>query len=107
MKILNSLASIEAFIENNNLALLYFSDDMCSVCHDLLPKVEQMLLSYTQIKSARVEISNVLKASGKFSIFTAPTILLFIDGKETIRESRIISLSHLELKIARYYRMLI
>jgi thioredoxin-like negative regulator of GroEL len=107
MKILNSLTSIEDFIENNRLVLLYFSHDMCEVCYDVLPKIEDMLISYPKIKSARVEISKLLQVSGRFSIFTAPTLLLFIDGKETIRESRFISVEQLKDKIGRYYGMLI
>ncbi|WP_207652834.1 thioredoxin family protein [Anaeromicrobium sediminis] len=80
---------------------------MCSVCHDLLPKVEDMLLPYPEIKSARIEMIKLPEASGKSSIFTAPTILLFVDGKEMIRESRFISVRQLEDKIHRYYSILI
>ena len=107
MKTLDSLRLVQEFIKNNKLALLYFSDDMCSVCHDLLPKVENMLLPYPEIKRARIEMIKLPESAGEFSIFTAPTILLFIDGKETIRDSRFISVRQLNDKIERYYDMLI
>ncbi|MFS0578868.1 hypothetical protein [Brevibacillus sp. 179-C9.3 HS] len=40
--------------------------------------------------------------SGEFLVFTAPTILLFADGKEVFRQARFISFDELErvLKIA-------
>lgn len=60
-----------------------------------------MFLSYPEIVSAKIEMSKLPEAVGSFSIFTTPTLLLFIDGKETIRESRFISVVQLEAKIGR------
>ncbi|MDI3477356.1 MAG: hypothetical protein PWQ59_881 [Thermoanaerobacterium sp.] len=41
----------------------------------------------------------VLTFGAKFSIFTVPTVLLFAEGKEVIREARFISMDMLEEKI--------
>ncbi|HAA63947.1 MAG TPA: thioredoxin, partial [Thermoanaerobacter sp.] len=44
-------------------------------------------------------------ASGKFSVFTVPTVIVYVDGKEAIREARFISMDTLEEKISKYYSL--
>ncbi|WP_315122119.1 thioredoxin family protein [uncultured Clostridium sp.] len=107
MTILNSVEEINNFIEENTLALVYFSSDSCSVCHALLPKIEELLESYPKIKMGKVEIDNVTMAAGEFSVFTLPCILMFAESKEIIREARFISIMELEGKIHKYYNLLI
>jgi len=102
MKQLYNIKDIEEFIESNNFCILYFSDELCSVCHDTLPKVEHMLKGYDSVASARIVINSSAEAASHFSVFTAPTILLYIAGKEYIRESRFISVPSLEAQILRY-----
>jgi len=46
------------------------------------------------------------EAAGQLSVFTVPGILLFIQGKENIREARHLSVPVFEEKIGRYYRLL-
>lgn len=103
MKEVNSIDSIDDFIKENNLALIYISLEECSVCKVLMPKVEKLLKKYDKIKSIKVDMDQTPAISGKFSVFTIPTIILFIHGEEYIRESRFISISELDTKIQRYY----
>lgn len=60
---------------------------------------------YPKIKLGEVKMEDSLKISRKYNIFTAPAILLFINGKETIREAGYISLDNMERKIFRYYKL--
>ncbi|AHM58050.1 hypothetical protein EAL2_808p05470 (plasmid) [Peptoclostridium acidaminophilum DSM 3953] len=105
MRQLNSLEQIKSFIESNSFCLLYFSDELCSVCQDTLPKVELMLENYGTVASAKIIINNSLETAAHFSVFTAPTILLYIGGKEFIREARFISITALESQISRYIEL--
>ena len=103
MKILDSLESIDEFIKENKVAMLYFSSQNCSVCVGLLPKIKELLKKYSNIAYAKAEINEVQLAVGKYLIFTVPTIIIFIEGKEIIRESRFISIIELQEKIRRFY----
>ncbi|OFI05555.1 thioredoxin [Clostridium acetireducens DSM 10703] len=103
---LNSLKSIDNFINKNKFALIFFSSNNCSVCTVLLPKIEEMMKKYPEIKIKKVLIDEIKEASGKYSIFTVPTILFFIDGKEIIRNGRFISVLELEKKIKKYYKII-
>lgn len=103
MKILTSIENINTFIKENNFAIIYFSSSSCNVCINLIPKIENLLKSYSKVAYAEVQIENFPLISGAFSIFTLPCILGFIDEKEIIREARFISIKELEEKIQRYY----
>jgi thioredoxin-like negative regulator of GroEL len=103
---LYSNESIEKFIKDNKVSVLYFSSKDCNVCKALLPKIEKLFNIYNKIKLAKVEIDKVQLAAGEYSIFTLPVIILYIEGKETIREARFISISELQNKIARFYEIL-
>ena len=101
VKLISSMDSLHEFIGLNRICVLYFSDELCSVCIDLLPKVERLISSYPAIQLANVDISSPSEISGQLSVFTAPTVILFIDGKEILRESRFISIDSLKIKIDR------
>lgn len=102
-KDLHSLVEINQFIEENELAFLYFTTPTCSVCHGLKPQIEEMLKQYPEIKKANIDASEVREAAGQFSVFAAPVLLLFVGGKEYIREARIVHTQQLNEKIARIY----
>jgi len=103
---LDNIEEIKSFIKEDTLAFLYISTAECNVCKDLLPKVRNMLTKYPKIVFRYVEINDALEVSGELSVFSVPVLLFFIEGKETLRESRYVNMSELEEKIKRYYFML-
>ncbi|MBS4538705.1 thioredoxin family protein [Clostridium sp. D2Q-11] len=105
MKIVNMLNDINSFIDNNTMSLIMFSTDTCSACVDLTPKIEELVKQYPKLETIKVDMNELTEAAGEYSIFTIPTILLYIDGKETIRKGRFISIEDLDVNISRYYEM--
>lgn len=105
MKIIDSNEALEKLLKDNEMVLVYFGSENCGVCNAMKPKVEKILESYPQISSVQVDVEKSLKVSAAYSIFTIPGILVFIEGKEAIREARYISIIDLELKISRYYKL--
>lgn len=103
---LNTLEEMDEFINNNIIAMVYFASDGCSVCGVLLPKIEEMLIKFPKLKIRKVQVDKFTEAAGQYSIFTLPAILVYIEGKEIIREARFISVEMLEKAIDRYYDML-
>ena len=68
---------------------VYFSTEKCSVCKVLKPKVLKMLQEeYPAFSFVYVESDKTPEISSKYSVFSAPTILIFFDGKESYRKSR-------------------
>lgn len=103
---LNTLDEIDEFIKNNTIAMLYFTSEGCNVCGGLLPKIEEMLIKFPKINISKIKVDKFTQAAGQYSIFTLPGILVYIEGKEIIREARFISVEILEETIKRYYDML-
>ncbi|WP_156856084.1 thioredoxin family protein [Oceanobacillus sp. AG] len=101
---LHSIREIDDFIESHPLSFLYISRTNCSVCHALLPKVQSLLENYPQIHPAHINADDVEAVAGRFSIFTIPVLLLFVEGKEYIREARIVHMDLLEEKLDKIYK---
>ena len=105
MELINSNEVLDTLIEKEEMLLVYFGNETCSICVDMKPKVEEILEKYPEIKAVEVKIDDSLKVARKHNIFTIPGILLFIDGKETIREARYISMEDIDNRISTYYTM--
>ena len=106
MQELNTLDEMDEFIKNNTIAMIYFASEGCSVCGVLLPKIEEMITKFPKLKISKVQVDKFMEAAGQYSIFTLPAILVYIEGKEIIREARFISVEILERTLERYYELL-
>ena len=104
------ITTLEAFnsIAQNNVAVcFYLSTPECNVCKVLKPKVIEMLESdFPKINFCYVDLNEAKEISGQLSVFSVPAIIVFFDGKETIRASRNISIEQLKEQIKRYYQLI-
>lgn len=107
LKELTSLDMIDTFIQSHELSFLYISRPDCSVCHGLLPQVQQLMMKYPEIALGYIDAHTIKEVAGHLSIFTVPVLLLFVDGKEYIREARIVHLDLLDDKINKVYENVI
>jgi len=106
MKGIYTLENLEELLSEKRGVLLYFSNDMCSVCKVLKPKVMELISTqFPQIETRYIDIDKSSLLSGQHRVFTIPTILVFFDGKEQARLSRNISLHQLTEVIERPYSM--
>ena len=96
-----TMDEIDAFITSNQLAFLFLSRPNCSVCVSLLPQIETVMENYPTIKTAYINTEVIPEVAGRFSIFTVPVLILFYEGKEYLREARIVPISPFNEKINR------
>ena len=102
-----TLESLTEKKEKERGLLLYFSNDGCSVCRVLKPRVEEVLKDqFPRMSSFYIDIDKSPLLSGQHQVFTIPTILLYFDSKEYSRFSRNISMHQLEDAIRKPYRMI-
>src|SRR5690625_710907 len=106
-KELLSIEEVEFFIDQNTLAFLYIFQQDCSVCHGLEPQVKTMLDKYPAIRTRSIDASKVTEVAGYFTVFTAPVLLLFVNGKEYIREARFVQTDLLDYRLARIYENMV
>lgn len=101
---LTALEEIDHFLNEHRLAFLYISRTNCSVCHALLPKVKQLMTAYPEIQLGSIHADYTEAVAGRFSIFTVPVLLLFVEGKEYVREARIVHMDLFKEKIDKIYQ---
>lgn len=96
---------IDNLIKENDMVLAYFGNKGCGVCNILKPRVSKILKSYPKIKLVEIDVDKNLESAAQFNIFTIPAILVFVKGKESIREARYINLEKIDVNIKRYYEL--
>lgn len=100
------LELLQEKIEKEHGLLLYFSNDHCSVCKVLKPRVEELLESrFPRMTSYYIDTDKSPVISGQHRVFTIPTILLFFEGNEHTRLSKNISMHQMEESISRPYNL--
>jgi thioredoxin-like negative regulator of GroEL len=104
------IQSFEEFLklkEEEPALLAYFSTEACNVCKVLKPKVAELLqIEFPKIKLAYIKSDKLPEVAAQNQVFTAPTILVFFEGRESIRKSRNIGIGELHREIARPYEMI-
>jgi thioredoxin-like negative regulator of GroEL len=102
MEHLTNIQDIEQTLKDNHLCLFYIKAPDCGVCNVMLDKVERLADSYSSICSFYTDIREEPLIAGRFLVYSGPTVLLLMEGKEIYRASQFINLEELEQMINRY-----
>jgi len=101
------IQDIEKLITENAAVLLYFYNDNCAPCKILRPKVQELVSTdFPEIVFRLINSEKYPATTAIHGVFASPTLLVFFEGKEYIRESKNISISELHDKIERIYNMI-
>ncbi len=100
---IGSVAEIEQTVATHPFVLIYFSRRGCGVCADLKPRVEALGRRFLSLVIREIDLDDHPEAAGSYSIFTIPGILVFVDGRESIREARFVSIDKLATRMERLY----
>jgi len=90
-----SKEQLEQFMAQENPFILYFSSKDCNVCQAVFPKLMNLLEAYP-FKVAKINIHEQIELAGQSLVFTVPTVLIFYEGREILRESRFINFEKVE-----------
>lgn len=96
MELINDIKMLKAFIENNEFCLIYIQAPDCGLCSIMLEKIENVVNLYANLHAVRAEIHVVPEIAGAFLVATAPTVLVFLNGKEIYRAGNFIDTVELE-----------
>lgn len=92
VRALESSAQLEKIKSTPDPVILYFSTPQCGVCHAVLPKLVDALRNNT-IEVIEIDASVYPEIAGQHQVFVAPTVLMYYQGSEVLRESRFIDIS--------------
>lgn len=105
-KMTKHLSTIEAFhqfIKDHQLVVVHVMRNHCSVCHAVLPQIEDIVATYPHAELAIINQSDIEAIAGELSIFTVPVNLIFMDGKEMHRQARFIDMQRFEHQLDLMY----
>jgi thioredoxin-like negative regulator of GroEL len=104
---IKTINDFKDYLTKHRVVCFYLSTPECNVCKVLKPKVIEMLKAdFPQIHFYYVDLNEAKEISGQLSVFSVPTILIYFEGKETIRASRNVHLEELREQVERYYKMI-
>ena len=99
-------AEVRELIGASKGLILYFYNDLCAPCISLRPKVQEMAdVAFPMIKVEFIDSTKYCELNAEFGVFSSPSLLVFFEGKECVRESKYVSIEALKKKIGRYYMM--
>ena len=102
MKHLTNILDIEQTLKDNRLCLFYIKAPDCGVCNVMLDKVQRLAECHTSLCSFYTDIREEPLIAGRFLVYSGPTVLLLMEGKEIYRASQFINIEELEQMIDRY-----
>ena len=105
MQHLTNINDIELTVKDNRLCLFYIKAPDCGVCNVMLDKVERLADSYTSLCSFYTDIREEPLIAGRFLVYSGPTVLLLMEGKEIYRASQFINLEELKQTINKYLEL--
>lgn len=103
---ISSLDELQNCIIEDPAVLAYFYNDNCAPCLSLRPKIIELIENSFPKITLRFVNSAITDIPANYGVYDNPTLLVFFDRKEYIRESKYVSTAQLSEKIQRYYDMI-
>jgi thioredoxin 1 len=104
---MQTIENINQILEQKEAVMLYFSSPSCSVCHVLKPKLESAIKeNFDLFEVVGIDISTSQELAAHFGVFTAPTVIIYLGGREFLRKSRNMSVDEVVREIARPYEIM-
>jgi thioredoxin-like negative regulator of GroEL len=86
---------------------VWFSGPDCGVCSSLKPKLEQLFADrFPSFILSEINCAALPECAAAYLVFSVPTLIIFLQGRESLRTGRNISLSELSTRLERSYALL-
>ncbi|WP_054956275.1 thioredoxin family protein [Paenibacillus dakarensis] len=102
MQQLMSQEAIQHVIEEQRLVLFVVKTGQCGVCESVQAKVAVMLESHPDVTGIYVYMEDAPEVASAYLAFSAPTVILFFEGKEVFRVARFVRFDELEHVLSQY-----
>ncbi|MCR5546764.1 MAG: thioredoxin family protein [Lachnospiraceae bacterium] len=106
MKILDKIENLDEIIQSENLTILQFGSEACGPCYSITFKIDEWLKHHPNVVNRYIPIEEFQDVAAQHNIFTAPSTILFYDGKEIIRKSGYYSLDEIFLEAERILKII-
>ena len=101
------LEELQNIIRSETGVLLYFSGENCNVCHALRPKFKETFdENFPLIRQIYLDAHENPDISAHYQVFSVPTMIVFLDGREFVREGRNVSMHRMIEQLKRPYEIM-
>ena len=98
---------LNSLLEEKEMAVLYFSNEACNVCKVLKPKIKTLLEEhFPKVQLVFIDTEHSPLIAGQHTVFSIPTVDIFVQGKQHARFSRNIALFEFEEALSRPYELI-
>jgi len=101
-----TLIEFQNLLQQHLITVGYFSTETCNVCKVLRPQVRQICQNIDHVHFEYVDIEKAPELRGQYLVFSVPTIIIFVEGKEHKRLNRYMSLQDFETELLRLVEIL-
>lgn len=102
-----NLEELNMLIKEEVGVLIYFSGEHCNVCHALRPKFRELFdAEFPKLKQIYLDAQEYAEISSHYNVVSLPTMLVFLEGREFVREGRSVSLHKMTEQLKRPYMMM-
>ncbi|MFP4377893.1 MAG: thioredoxin family protein [Spirochaetales bacterium] len=99
---MDTLGSIDEWVEEHPLGLLVFTTPDCGVCNAIKPRLAELEREHELLTVRYVNTTESAEVAAQFAVFAVPVLALFVGGRETVRFARFFGMHELEEAISRY-----
>ncbi len=97
---------IDELVKSTPILILQFGEDTCGPCYAIRSKLDKWLEKHDGVSARYVDIEDHLELCSQMGIFSAPTVIAYVDGRVAAKESGYFSLDAFLERIERYLDLL-
>lgn len=101
MNLIEKYEDIEQVI-NKDFVMIIAKSHTCTACKSILGMMKKNVPNLDEIEIQNIYIDDIDQFRGDHLIFSVPTVLIFSEGKELLRESRFINYNKVSRLIELY-----
>lgn len=106
MQILKSSEELQQAIANKKILIVQFGADTCAPCHAIRNKIDAWCSNMEDVQYLYIPMEAFSALAAQESVFTVPTIFVYVEGKLTLRESGYFGIDSVFQSIQRCREML-
>jgi len=91
MQKIGQLSEHHQFLDNNEFCGIYYSSEQCGVCNSMKPRVS-LVYQKAGMPIKELSLNDFRELAGQQLILKSPTVVLYENGREILRDSGFIDL---------------
>ncbi len=96
---------LDGLIAASPILVFQFGADSCGLCHAIRYRLDQWLRAGKGVAARYIDIEANPVLCAQMGVFSAPTVVVYMDGILVARESGVFSLDEMLVRIERYMEM--